>query len=120
MIDNGTHSIDIARYLLGPLDEIQAVEGKRVQDLPVEDTVRIFARSESGVMASIDLSWSLNKQQPYYVSVYGTERYDSRWLARIEIPAQLRSGLVALRNWVRQIQGFRGAARQLCRHDTGG
>lgn len=73
MIDNGTHSVDIARYLLGPLDEIQAVEGKRVQDLSVEDTARIFARSQSGVMASIDLSWSLNKQQPYYISIYGAE-----------------------------------------------
>ena len=73
MIDNGTHSVDIARYLLGPLAEIQAVEGKRIQDLAVEDTVRIFARSDKGVMASIDLSWSLNKQQPYYISIYGAE-----------------------------------------------
>jgi predicted dehydrogenase len=73
MIDNGTHSVDIARFLLGPLDEIQAVEGKRVQQLSVEDTARIFARSKSGVMASIDLSWSLNKQQPYYISIYGAE-----------------------------------------------
>ncbi len=73
MIDNGTHSVDIARYLLGPLAELQAVEGKRIQNLPVEDTVRMFARSESGVMASIDLSWSLNKQQPYYVSIYGAQ-----------------------------------------------
>ena len=73
MIDNGTHSVDIARYLLGPLSELQAVEGNRIQDLPVEDTVRMFVRSESGVMASIDLSWSLNKQQPYYISIYGAQ-----------------------------------------------
>lgn len=73
MIDNGTHSVDIARYLLGPLAEIQVVEGKRIQDLPVEDTVRIAARTEDGVMASIDLSWSLNKQQPDYISIYGAE-----------------------------------------------
>ncbi len=73
MIDNGTHSLDIARYLLGPLAEIQAIEGKRVQDLPVEDTVRIFARTEKGVVANIDLSWSLNKQSPEYISVYGSE-----------------------------------------------
>lgn len=73
LIDNGTHSLDIARYLLGPLAEIQAVEGKRIQDLPVEDTVRIFARTAKGVMANIDLSWSLNKQSPDYISLYGTE-----------------------------------------------
>ena len=70
MIDNGTHSVDIARYLLGPLAEIQVIEGKRIQDIPVEDTVRIAARTENGVMASIDLSWSLNKQQPDYISIY--------------------------------------------------
>ncbi len=73
MIDNGTHSLDVARYLLGPLAEIQAVEGRRIQDLPVEDTVRIFARTQNGVMASIDLSWSLNKQLPDYISIYGSQ-----------------------------------------------
>ena len=70
MIDNGTHSVDIARYLLGPLAEIQVIEGKRIQNIPVEDTVRIAARTEGEVMASIDLSWSLNKQQPEYISIY--------------------------------------------------
>ena len=73
LIDNGTHSVDIARYLLGPITEIQAVEGRRVQDLPVEDTVRIFARTDKGVMANIDLSWSLNKQSPDYISLYGSQ-----------------------------------------------
>src|SRR4029079_15941541 len=43
----------------------------RVQDIPVEDTVRVFVRSAAGVMGSIDLSWSLNKELPHYISVYG-------------------------------------------------
>ena len=72
LIDNGTHSVDIIRYFLGPLRELQAVEGKRIQDLPVEDTVRMFVRTQTDVMATIDLSWSINKQQPYYISLYGT------------------------------------------------
>lgn len=72
LIDNGTHSVDIIRYFLGPLRELMAVEGKRVQTLQVEDTVRLFVRTASGVMGSVDLSWSLNKEQPAFISVYGT------------------------------------------------
>jgi len=72
LVDNGTHSVDILRYFLGPLAEIQVVEGRRVQDIPVEDTVRVFVKSAGGVMGSIDLSWSLNKELPYYISVYGS------------------------------------------------
>ncbi len=72
LIDNGTHSLDIMRYLLGPLSDIKVVEGKRIQHLPVEDTVHIFARTNEGVLGSIDLSWSINKPVPYYVNLYGS------------------------------------------------
>jgi predicted dehydrogenase len=72
LIDNGTHSLDITRYFLGDLAEVQVMEGHRIQQLPVEDTVKLFVRSKSGVLASIDLSWSVSKEQPYYLSVYGS------------------------------------------------
>lgn len=73
LIDNGTHSADIVRYLLGPVAEVQATEGNRFQGLEVEDTVHLFLRSQAGVLASIDLSWSINKQLDYYIGIYGTE-----------------------------------------------
>lgn len=72
LIDNGTHSVDIMRYFLGPLADLQVVEGKRSQGLEVEETVRIFARSKSGVLGSIDLSWSINKELESYINIYGT------------------------------------------------
>jgi predicted dehydrogenase len=72
LIDNGTHSVDIMRYFLGPLAEVDVVEGKRSQGLPVDETVRVFVRSVDGVMGSIDLSWSINKELESYINIYGS------------------------------------------------
>ncbi len=73
LIDNGTHSIDIMRFLLGSVTELQVVEGRRIQNLAVEDTARLFVRNEAGAMGSIDLSWSMNKVQPHFISIYGSK-----------------------------------------------
>ncbi len=72
LIDNGTHSLDIMRHFLGDLSEIRVVEGKRIQELPVEDTVHVFVRALNGAMGNIDLSWSLHKDLPHFISLYGT------------------------------------------------
>src|SRR4029077_1930427 len=36
------------------------------------DTVRIFVKSTTGVLGSIDLSWSINKEQETYINIYGS------------------------------------------------
>jgi predicted dehydrogenase len=72
LIDNGTHSVDLTRYFLGPLVDVQAVEARRSQGLEVEETVRLMVKSMSGVLCAIDLSWSLNKELDSYLSIYGS------------------------------------------------
>jgi predicted dehydrogenase len=72
LIDNGTHSVDIIRYFLGPIAEVLAVEGKRVQTLAVEDTVQMFVRAASGARGTIDLSWSIDKERDSYIEIYGS------------------------------------------------
>jgi predicted dehydrogenase len=120
LVDNGTHSVDILRYFLGPLAEIQVVEGRRVQDIPVEDTVRVFVRSAGGVMGSIDLSWSLNKELPYYISVYGSSgtlhvgwkeskfrrASDAEWTVFGSGYEKVQAFRAQIDNFVRSIQGL--------------
>ena len=72
MIDNGTHSVDIIRYLLGPLESVHVIEAKRVHDMPVEETVRMNIKTTCNVLATVELSWSIQKPIPSYISVYGS------------------------------------------------
>ncbi len=72
LIDNGTHSLDLARFFLGPLAEVLAIEGARRPGLNVEDTVSVFVRSKEGVIGTIDLSWTINKEADRYISIFGT------------------------------------------------
>jgi predicted dehydrogenase len=72
IIDNGTHSVDVCRYVLGPINRVQAVEGRRWQELPVEDTATLLLGTESGATATIELSWSLSVRRPTYIEIDGT------------------------------------------------
>lgn len=73
LMDHGTHSVDIARYFLGSITEVMAVQSRRVQDVPVEDTAQMLIRSADGVCGTIDLSWSIDMQADRYVSIYGSQ-----------------------------------------------
>jgi predicted dehydrogenase len=69
VIDNGTHSADLIRYLAGPVRQVFASEGRRFQQLGVEETVHLIARTESGVQASVDLSWSVPDPGGDYIQI---------------------------------------------------
>jgi predicted dehydrogenase len=72
LIDNGTHSVDLVRYIVGPIAEVMAVEGRRTQELDVEDTAQMFLKSYDEVRATIDLSWSLDKEREWFLEIYGS------------------------------------------------
>ena len=72
LIDNGTHSVDIIRYFLGAIREVLAVETSGTQNLAVDENVKLLARTAHGVVASVDLTWGINKELPNFISVYGT------------------------------------------------
>ena len=57
--------------LLGPLARVQAMFGRPLQDVRVEDTARLLFESALGAMGSVDLSWSLHKEVAAYVRLYG-------------------------------------------------
>ncbi len=73
LIDNGTHSVDIVRYLLGPIKRIHASAGKNIQGLPVEETAGISLVTESGVMGTVYLSWSIKIEEAGYINIFGSD-----------------------------------------------
>lgn len=72
LMDNGTHSVDIIRYFLGGIESVLAVDAGGVQGLKVDESVKMFAKTVDGVTASVDLTWGINKELPYFISIYAT------------------------------------------------
>ena len=71
-IDNGTHSVDIMRYLLGPIQSIKVVEGKRIKGLSVDETAHALVRGSNGILGRIDLSWSVPTDKSTYINIHGS------------------------------------------------
>ncbi|HEY2847234.1 MAG TPA: Gfo/Idh/MocA family oxidoreductase [Pyrinomonadaceae bacterium] len=72
LIDNGTHSVDIIRYFLGGVESVLVVDAGGTQDRRVEENVKMFATTKGDVTASVDLAWGINKELPYFISIYGS------------------------------------------------
>jgi predicted dehydrogenase len=72
LIDNGTHSVDIIRYFLGGIESVLVVEAGGTQGLAVDENIKMLAKTIGGVTSSVDLTWGINKELPYFISIYGT------------------------------------------------
>ena len=73
IIDNGTHAVDIVRYVLGPIDSVLATTEQAMPDLRVEDTAAMLLRTRGGQIGSVDLSWSLDRLTQRYLAIFGTK-----------------------------------------------
>ncbi len=73
LIDNGSHAVDVIRYVVGPIKSVYAQAGKRAQRMKAEDTARLHFETEDGIIGMVDLSWSLYKHTASYVNIFGTK-----------------------------------------------
>jgi predicted dehydrogenase len=73
VIDNGVHSADIVRNLVGDIGSVMTLPGPQAQPLEVEDNALLLLRTRSGALASVELSWSTNRLTDRYLTVTGTE-----------------------------------------------
>lgn len=73
LMDNGTHAVDIVRYILGPIDRVLAATESSGAGLRVEDTAAMLLRTRDGQIGSVDLSWSLDRMTDRYLAAFGTQ-----------------------------------------------
>lgn len=73
IVDNGTHSVDLASYVAGPIIEVLAVEMCRPAGWLVDDSARLFLRHVDDVETAVDLSWSFDKSLGDFLRIYGSE-----------------------------------------------
>lgn len=72
LMDNGTHIVDLVRYVMGDATEVYGHAADRVWGLgAVEDNALALIRSKEGVTASIQASWSEWKGYRFHIEAYG-------------------------------------------------
>jgi predicted dehydrogenase len=72
VIDNGTHAVDLVRFVAGTISEVLAVEHARPPGSAVEHTAVLHLRA-ADADATVDLSWSIDKSLADFLRIYGTE-----------------------------------------------
>ena len=59
-IDEGSHGVDMMRWMVGEIDSVVAVTSKQVKThLEVEDSVAVLLRFRGGALGEVSASWSL-------------------------------------------------------------
>jgi predicted dehydrogenase len=71
LMDNGTHIVDLVRYIMGDPTQVYGQALHRVWGLDVEDEAMALLRNEDGVAASIEASWDDWKGYRFHIEAYG-------------------------------------------------
>lgn len=87
---NMIHDIDLLRFLLGEIAEVQAIRSNAVRGFAVEDTAAVVFRMRSGVLATITLSdtaacpWNWDLLSGEWDSLARSEGADSHFITGTE------------------------------------
>lgn len=73
LIDNGSHALDLTRYLFSTIDSVMATSLKPVQKLQVEDSALLLVSTDCGVTGKIMLSWSMKPEGQDYLVIQGSK-----------------------------------------------
>ncbi len=71
LMDNGTHMIDLVRYIIGDPVEVAGFATGKVWKLGVEDQGVAFLRTAAGTTATIEASWHEWRGYRFHLEVYG-------------------------------------------------
>lgn len=115
LIDNGTHSVDLIRYLCGEIQDVMAIETARVNELEVEESVRLIARVRGGVLALADLSWAIDKQIPDFVRIYGDNGTICIGWNRSRYKIKSSADWITFGNGYDKLKAFRAKVENFCR-----
>lgn len=71
LMDNGTHVIDLTRYIMGDPTEVYGFATNKIWGLGVEDEGIALVRNDAGVTASIEASWHEWRGYRFHITAYG-------------------------------------------------
>ncbi len=73
IIDNGSHALDLAEFVLGDLSTIETRRGPRQAPYDVEEAATLHADAANGASVDIVLSWSAPPASDFYATILGSE-----------------------------------------------
>lgn len=72
LMDNGTHMVDLVRYIMGDAEEIFCMSSNSIWQLPqIEDYAMVSMRSSEGVIGTVEASWDEWRGYRFHIDAYG-------------------------------------------------